>query len=200
MKNISLFNKTIIALLIAAIFFSTSCRKQEAAVKLPDTNQAQTINRVPWIPIIAGVVYIIVHVTEGQYYKEVTYNPDGSIASEKEGCKGMGSCSVRGEKQNAAGGYSPISSVVYGEDYDYEGDAQLIRTADDKILLMVGEQNNNTCYKNFFYDKVIEISRPWIIDDPEVLDKLGRRNGKNITVQGKYEVYTFEDSKYIIIG
>ncbi len=201
MKNISLFHKTVTAILIAAIVFATSCKKQEAPVKMPETTQAQTIDKVPWIPIIGGIVYVLVHVTEGRYYKEVTYNPDGSVASIKEGCKGLGSCSVRGEKQNASGGFTSISSVVYGDDYDYSGEAQLIKTKDGKILLkMSNEPNNEACYQNFFYDNIIEISRPWIIDDYEVLDKLERLYDNAITVQGKYEVFTLEDGKYIIIG
>lgn len=64
---------------------------------------------------------------------------------------------------------------------------------------MSNESNNEVCYKNFFYNDVIEISRPWIIDDCEVLGKLGRHD-KAITVQGKYTVYTLEDGKFIIIG
>ncbi len=201
MKNISLFHKTIIAILIAAIVFATSCKKQETPVKLAETTQAQVIEKVPWIPIIGGIVYVIVHVTEGQYYKEVTYNPDGSIASIKEGCKGWGSCSVRGETQNAAGVFSSVSSVIYGDDYDYSGEAQLVKTKDGKILLkMSNEPYNEDCYKNFFYDDVIEISRPWIIDNPDVLKELEYSRDKAITVQGKYPVYTLEDGKYIIIG
>lgn len=92
----SLINKTIIALIILSIIASTSCKKQETAAKLPETNQVQAINKAPWIPIIVGVVYVIVHAVEGQCYKEVTYNPDGTVASIKEGCKGWGSCSVIG--------------------------------------------------------------------------------------------------------
>lgn len=196
----SLINKTIIALIILSIIASTSCKKQETAAKLPETNQVQAINKAPWIPIIVGVVYVIVHVVEGQYYKEVTYNPDGTVASIKEGCKGWGSCSVIGEKRNASGAYTSISSVTYSNDYDYSGEAQLMKTKDDKILLkMSNEPNNEVCYKNFFYNDVIEISRPWIIDDREVLGKLGRHD-KAITVQGKYTVYTLEDGKFIIIG
>lgn len=196
----SLINKTIIALIISSIIASTSCKKQETAAKLPETNQVQAINKAPWIPIIVGVVYVIVHVVEGQCYKEVTYNPDGTVASIKEGCKGWGSCSVIGEKRNASGAYTSISSVTYGNDYDYSGEAQLMKTKDDKILLkMSNEPNNEVCYKNFFYNDVIEISRPWIIDDCEVLGKLGRHD-KAITVQGEYTVYTLEDGKFIIIG
>lgn len=200
MKNISLFNKSIIALLVATIVFSTSCKKQETAAKLPDPNQTTTIKAIPWGPIIAGAVYIIVHVTEGHYTKVTTYNPDGSVASVTEECKGWGSCSIKGETQNSSGELHSVSSVVYGDDYDYTGEAQLVKTVDDKILLMINEENNNTCYKNFFYDKVIEISRPWIIDNPEVLEIIGHKDGKEIIVQGKYEVYEFKDSKYIIIG
>ena len=202
MKNILFIQKSIIALLVLAIVLTTSCNKRNGSVKLLNNDEVHVTERVPWIPIIAGIVYIVVHITEGQYHHEITYNPDGTIASDNTWCDGFGSCCIKG-LYNTAGNlstYSNISSIDYGDDYDYTGEAQLLKTTDNKILFKItNDSANMVCFNNFFYDNVIKISRPLIIDNREILNSLGRDQYRAIIVQGDYEVYDLDDGKFIVI-
>src|SRR5690554_5667776 len=48
----------------------------------------------PVWPVIVGIE-ILSKVVDGKYYKDTEYNSDGSIRSQKEGCKGfLGTCSM----------------------------------------------------------------------------------------------------------
>ncbi|MBR4137093.1 MAG: hypothetical protein IKU05_01650 [Bacteroidales bacterium] len=206
MKNISLFNKTIIALLIAAIFFSTSCRKQEAPIVPQPVQQAgQTPEKglVITLAIIAAVTIAVIEVTEGHYHKEVITNPDGTQTT-REWCEGFfGHCSIHaratGLPSNPTGLIS-ISSVGNGKDFDYTGSCKLARTEDNKIVLLApNDPTNRDFNKNFFYDETINITKPLIIDNPDVLKLLNRGHLRAIKVEGTYEVYESTEGKFIVI-
>lgn len=202
MGNKLSIQKSIFSILVLAIVFTSSCKKKQASVKSPNNDEVCVTERIPWIPIITGIVYLVVHITEGQYHHEITYNPDGTIASDKTWCAGLGSCSIRGlyKTTGSLSTYSNISSVDYGDDYDYTGEAQLLKTSDNKILFKITNNSANLiCFNNFFYDNVINISRPLIIDNPEILNILGRGQNRAIIIQGNYEVYDLDDGKFIVI-
>lgn len=206
MKN-SLFNKIIVACLVSALIFSTSCKKQET-VKLPEPAQQsqQTQDKVGWfaVVIVAAVTIAIIEVTEGHYHEKTITHPDGTQSVEKW-CEGnFGHCGMHARATGLPSnptGFTPISSITENDEYDYTGSCQLVRTDEGKILLLVPDTPDLATFaKNFFYDKVIEITKPMVIDNPEVLRMLHRDYDDTITVKGKYEVYRAKEGSFIIIG
>ncbi len=206
MKN-SLFTKIIVACLVSALIFSTSCKKQET-VKLPEPAQQsqQTQDKVGWfaVVIVAAVTIAIIEVTEGHYHEKTITHPDGTQSVEKW-CEGnFGHCGMHARATGLPSnptGLTNVSSLSVGDEYDYTGSCQLVRTDDDKILLLVPDTpDHKTFARNFFYDKVIEITQPMVIDNPEVLKMLNRDELGAITIEGKYEVYRAKEGTFIIIG
>ena len=206
MKHISLFNKTIIALLISAIIFSTSCRKQESP-KLPQPKQQaeQTLDKAGWVilAVIAAVTIAVIEVTEGHYHKKVVTKPDGTQSTE-EWCEGnFGHCSIHARATGLPSnptGLTNISSQSVGEEYDFKGSCELALTKDDRVVLLVPNNPENAEFiKNFLYEKAIEITKPLVIDNPEVLEILHRGYVNDITVKGTYEVYNAKEGMFIYI-
>ena len=201
MKSTFIKNSIIACLVMSIILLTPACNKNRETQRLIEkTNpqEIQVIEEVPWVPIIGALAYIIVHVTEGKYTSTTTTGPDGSTTTTIE-CKGWGHCSIKGTTNSP--GFSSnqsISSVDYGDDYDYTGSAQLVRTTDDRILLKIdNNEENSVVFNRFFYDKEILVSRPLIIDNYEVLQILNRKNP--VVIEGTYEVYHYRNWKYIVV-
>lgn len=189
-----------ISLLIFAILFNTtvSCKKDEALQSIIEPQTEEVGEQKVWVGwFIAAVVIVIIKVTEGQYEKVTS--PDGTIT---EKCKGMGSCAMRvvipptGEDDEI-----DVSSVHYYEQVDYTSEGILGFDKEGNIVLAISNTVKDGSRDRFFYDKKISISRPLVIDNPDVLKQLNV--SEKIVVQGDYIVNAStekgEDWKYIVI-
>jgi hypothetical protein len=95
-----------------------------------------------------------------------------------------------------------LSSIYYYEQPDYTFKGVIGFDMNDNIVLaMHNTFENRDSYNSFFYGDIISISRPLIIDNPDVLKLLDV--SEKIVVQGDYSVQTRsergEEAKYIII-
>jgi hypothetical protein len=189
-----------IGLLILSILISTtlSCKKEES---LPiNTQNFEEINEQKNVVIaLVTVVVIIIRVTRGQWERET--KPNGEVT---ERCSGFwGSCSVNIVIPPEGGNPEiPLSSRFYYEQEDYSFEGVLGTDIDGNIIIaMYNTPDNRDSYNSFFYGNNISISRPFIIDNPDVLKQLNV--SEKIVVQGDYSVQNYsargEEAKYIII-
>jgi len=195
-----IFKNLTICLLTVSILISTtvSCKKEESTPMNEINTEEIGPQKFPWGVVIVAVCAVIVKVTEGQYYKE-TY-PNGVI---KEGCKGWGTCAMQVVMPpTGENGEIDVSSLHYYEQIDYTSEGVLGYDRDGHIVLALDNTpENRTSSNRFFYSEKISISRPLIIDNPEILKILDV--SEKIIVQGDYAVQTYtergEEAKYIII-
>ncbi len=207
MKKTMRILKNILAVCLSILILSltTACNKKHDFV---NTNTEESVTpleinngeKVPWWAIVIGSVIVIINVTEGQYYKIVTQNPDGSTTIE-EGCKGLGHCHMAAHQKGTNNQLGvALSSSQPDDGYDFSSQAELVKTSNGKVLLkMHKSQDNEDSLNRFFYNSQISVSLPLIIDNPAVLQQLGENCQCPITIEGVYDVFDTEDCKFIIL-
>ena len=198
MKNI--FKNLIICLITVSILISTtvSCKKEENLKSNLEPQMVEgTVEKAWWQWVVTIVCAVAIKVTEGQYEKET--KPDGTII---ERCKGWGTCSMQGSTKSNGKGEIDLSSVKYYEQPDYIGDGVLgFDNKGNIVFAMDDSPNNLNAQERFFNGKFVSISRPLIIDNPEVLELFDV--SEPIVIQGNYDVHSVTEEKstikYIII-
>lgn len=194
--------KPILCVVLSISLVLSSCSKEQNVndIVSEQNNTIENVEKSWWhafIAVVAAVV-VIIECTEGQYYEHTIYHQDGTIASIEKGCKGIGHCAINARKTNSA----PISSFVYEEIGDFTLPAMLITCENGKIILAIEKnEKNEKEYQQFFYDKVINISRPLIINNADILKTL--HIDTPCIIQGDYVVKTIamqgEELSYITI-
>src|SRR5690606_5284065 len=176
-----------------------SCSNDDGATTDKQQNNESLIktNALPLWPFV--VIKIISESVDGKYYLEIEYNSDGSIRSEKEGCRGfLGTCKMPSRLKSSSESVSLDSSPL---DYIESGSSRLINAELLKthfgILYAINKKEYSDDCEFFFNTDKKEISGELIIDNPKVLKEL--EVTKPIIIHGEYKVYENEDYKYIII-
>jgi hypothetical protein len=107
------------------------------------------------------------------------------------------SCSVRASVK--ATGENVSQTPIKMDGYDYSGSAFFARLVSGEIVYAMEKTNNEEAFNRFFYADRISISRPFVVDNPYVLNKL--MVTEPITIKGNYNVYQAEElpMKFIII-
>ncbi|MBQ8223188.1 MAG: hypothetical protein IJZ87_07620 [Bacteroidales bacterium] len=199
MKNIS---KIIIVIILATNILFSSCKKSEQIEMTlstkDDIENYSSGDRASWFVIVA-VAYIIINISEGKYHKTTTYDPStGNVIGIIEDCIGIGHCKI--QVRSTHNGLS-LSSEVFDEDYDCEGNAYFAKTSDNRLLLCVDNTRENEIIQDrLFYADSIEISRPLTIINGDVLKSLNYTPDTKIQIYGKYKTYNDGEKKYIIIN
>lgn len=162
-----------------------SCRKDNLITE--SFQNADVMNtKVPW-PLIGVILWL----SQGQA-KNVEYYPSGNI--KKYTCTGIGTCSVKIANPENDEDYSS-HEPLYGFDYKLDGFG-IIR-AEDGVLLL-GCKIDNPSKDLFFYDSnKINISLPYVIDNPKMLAQLQLK--QPLTIQGDYDVIEDRETNYIYI-
>lgn len=192
--------KTVLFLIIFGMLFNCSSCSKESNEQYSGTESIANQDKGPWWKIIViAVTTIIVECTEGHYY-EIQYSDNGHIIHEK-GCKGLGHCALNGK--NATNG-TPLSSITdYGRIGDYAVKAVLGTTEKGEVILMLNSAENVSTFNRFFYDDIINISRPLIIDNEQIMKDLNLI--EPIKIEGDYLVHKLtgnngESINYIILN
>lgn len=177
-----------------------ACSSDDVSVTDKQSNEESLIkaNAMPVWPVIVAFK-ILSEVVDGKYYKETEYNSDGSIRSQKEGCKGfLGTCSMPSTKKDSSESLSLNSTSL---DYVESGNnrlinAELIKT-DFGILYAINKNEYRDDCDFFFNSNIKEITGELMIDNPKILNDLNLI--EPIIVHGEYIVHENKDYKYIII-
>ncbi|MDR1112590.1 MAG: hypothetical protein LBL18_02365 [Bacteroidales bacterium] len=196
----------IIGLLIVSTLIATSvsCTKENGTPKEEQKTEDVIQEKGFWVAfaIVVAAVVVIIKCTEGQYSETKTVNADGSYTVTKK-CSGMGHCAINAHATTKEGKITPVSSVEYFDPIDLEGQGMLAQDNKGRIIYaMENTPENLKSFDRFFYDDKISISRPWTIDNINILKQLNTSVQK-IVVQGSYDVHTEKEGdrilKYIII-
>ncbi|MDX5447695.1 MAG: hypothetical protein LPK47_04890 [Bacteroidota bacterium] len=161
----------------------------------PVPQQPKSISKAEngwWIIVAAAVVKIVADLAEGQA-RNVTYYENGNIKSYD--CMSVGTCHIANGRVASSG--NPISTVpdIYSGDYTVQN-IDIVKTNDGKVLLGIDQSEDS--HDLFFYDSNrINISVPYIIDSPEVLNPLGET--EPIVIGGEYNVLTDGTTSYIVL-
>ncbi|WP_277631671.1 hypothetical protein [Avrilella dinanensis] len=152
----------------------------------------------PVWPVIVALK-VISEVIDGKYYKETEYNSDGSIRSQKEGCKGfLGTCSMPSTEKESS---ESLSLRFIPLDYVESGNSRLVNAelikTDFGILYAINKNEYRDDCDFFFNSKIKDITGELIIDNPNILNKL--KITEPIIVHGEYIVHENKDYKYIVI-
>lgn len=150
--------------------------------------------------LLFAAVVITMQVIHGQYQK-TTY-PNGTV---KEECDGIfGTCAMNLRS----------NGIILSSSSDYDTDHEITntflgKTHDGKCVLGIQKDGiNNDYFNQFFYSDNINISRPFLLDDPNVINTLGLPVGTSIEIVGDYNVYGVDENgdgtndgnvKYIVI-
>ncbi len=193
--------KVVTIVMLATNILFISCKKAGLIDLTTNTNNStesySDSDKAAWFVIVA-IAYIIVNVSEGKYHKTITFDPStGAVIEIVENCTGIGHCKIQARSAHNGLG---LSSEVFDDDYDSEGNAYLAKTSDNKLLLCVDNTRENELFSNrFFYADSIEISRPLAIVNSDVLRSLDYSSDTKIKIHGKYKTYNDGEKKFIII-
>ncbi len=189
MKNV----KVLLLLLLTGIFIFQSCQKE--AVDFDRFSTEQEAETRIWPLVIAAAVTIIVELSEGQWYKKT--NSDGSS---EEGCDGVGNCGNHSTVQGGSGngtGLGADDDLEYTGDYSSEAFVAINETT-GHVIFGMNENADPETKDKFFYGEQIYVSPSKTIDNPAVLDAL-ELSEPVFMEEGFYEVFEYEETKYIII-
>ena len=177
---------------LAALLFLTACNK-DAPLEIKEVNKTNisSEDRFPWLPVISGLVYIVVELSEGQYSK--TTAPDGTVT---EKCSGVGNCGTHGTVQGTGNPLSTGETPGYAS--DYFSNAILAKTHAGEVILGMDETADPATREKFFYSNEVYLSPAYTIDNPEVLEQLGE-NEPIVLEERHYEVKDVEGLLYIVL-
>lgn len=191
--------KTLVLSLATFILFATSCSKSATQKEPP--KQATTVNpaNTSYLAYLVAFVIIVIKTTEGQYSKEEKAN--GTVI---EKCDGLGTCAMSGKVVSTDEDLSSTDNYVLD---DIAHNCFIGKTTDGRIILGGKKDGtNDEEIDNLFYDISINISRPFNINNPNVISELGLPVGSTIEVLGDYDVFSEDtdnngtlDTKYIVI-
>lgn len=174
-------------IIIMLIPIMISCKKDE--LKEPQSTRGashiESVDRIwPWV-VGATVIGIIGKLAEGQA-TDVTYHENGNLAGYS--CTGIGTCHI----SSMSGGSDEVPFSSFEPLYEgdqYFRDFELVKTRDGKILF--GTNMDNPSRRVVFNNgNILNLSVPFIIDNPDVLSILGI--SEPIEIRGEYVVYTNE--------
>lgn len=201
-----LFNKTIFSIFGMALLATgfVACSSDDSNVSISATENQDNedlLNEAkggPLWPVIIGIE-ILSKVVDGKYYKDTEYNSDGSIRSQKEGCKGfLGTCSMPSTEKESS---ESLSLRFIPLDYVESGNSRLVNAelikTDFGILYAINKNEYRDDCDFFFNSKIKDITGELIIDNPNILNKL--KITEPIIVHGEYIVHENKDYKYIVI-
>lgn len=188
-------------LVVAISLLNFSCKDNANSEIVEQRTQHQAeINQAKNPYLIALGIYaavqIAIKLAEGQWSKETIYNNEGKPIGTREKCSGVGVCKAQG---NILSNNAPLSyRNTYDDSYfDYNSSAYLGSKENNVILGMIKSEADEEAFNKFFYDEIINISAPLIIDNRDILNRYKAEDP--ITVQGDYHVYKEDDFYYIII-
>jgi hypothetical protein len=144
----------------------------------------------PWV--VAGVVYVIVRLGEGQAH--IIYE-NGQI--KEKHCRGIGSCAAGLIGGNGANTWIDSPYEAFGYDFEVNGMA-VIRTTDGKLILTHREGQVDPNLNRFFYSNEIVITPQLTFNNPEHLQALGL--SQPFTIGGTYQVQERQGFRYIILN
>ncbi|MBN2746209.1 MAG: hypothetical protein JXR34_05735 [Bacteroidales bacterium] len=196
-------NKLLIVLLSIIVLVS-SCKKDDL---LSQNNSEESVDKAaipPYVWLIAYAIANVGEVLKGHYELVITYYPDGSIKSKREGCYDtIGTC-----ERPTTVSLNGVNLLINDnntriEEYEASfqvNNAQIIVTTENQIVYAIDEVSFPEEAANFFYADEIEFSTDFIIDNPEVLEFLGQNPDEPIIqTKGVYQVYQNENYKFVFI-
>lgn len=157
----------------------------------PQNNIAASPQAWPWI--VAGVVYVVVKLSEGQAH--ITYYNNGQIKEKK--CVGIGSCALGLIGGNGVNTWTDSPYESFGYDFEINGMA-IIRTNDGKLILTHREGPVDQNLNKLFYSSEINITPQLNFNNPEHLQSLGV--SQPFTIGGIYQVQEKQGFRYIVLN
>lgn len=210
-------NKIVFASLISIGILLQSCTKEEdkfirnearpSSLSIPsetiplDTKHQQFNDKVaPWVIYLAAyvVVKVVGELAEGQYSSTTTTNADGS-STNTTSCSGVGKCAISGSMVSNSGNGEliPLSSTLAVQNYDdsFLFNGEFIKLNDNSVIFTI--QPDEQGYIEFFDGPTVELSRPFVIDNPSFLSDL-EISVSSLTIQGPYAVDTDMNGQHFI--
>jgi hypothetical protein len=204
-KLIITLSITVILIASAAIFYS--CEKEEkTSQSTENVSTADPIQQKGWwsalVKFVKSMVTVSVNVSfeykDGLYYAE--YYENGNLKHEE--CKEPADkvCVLKG---NAGGSIGAIGHGDEGSNWDgdYTMDCILGIDKDGNIILAADWNADPEACDHFFFSDKTEITCPYTIDNPSILNQLNIDTP--IIIRGIYSVYNYSDGediiKYIIL-
>lgn len=160
------------------------------STSVPENSIAASPQAWPWV--VAGVVYIVVRLSEGQAH--IIYHSDGKI---ERRCEGFGACASALIGGNGVNTWIESPYESFGYDFEINGMA-IIRTNDGRIILTHREGQLDQNLNKLFYSGEINITPQLTFNNPEHLQALGV--SQPFTIGGTYQVQEKQGFTYIFLN